>query len=309
MQLRSKSKRFVLIGGMPRSGTTLIETVIGSHSRIAIPPGDFPFAERASTGLGVDEIFSIFRKKQTWELWRVQDFSSVFDLSHGDAFRATLIQYAEGISKDIPGAKAPFSEFYIDSYLDWLADDELKFVYVLRNPFDVLASLKHSYIHTNWRVFRDLIEVQSRNWLRSVSVILAREHADPQRFYVVRYEDFVRNPANAGSRLCEFLGVDFEEEDMLNRSEYTYHDTNTSFPDRFAEREDKTTYIYEAGSRKLTLSSDEVDLVSRVCGETALSLGYEDPDFSVGPPEHMQRFDTLNKIRRLPRRVYRKVFS
>ena len=42
-------RRFVLIGGMPRSGTTLVKTVVGSHSRIAIPPGDFPYAERGGT--------------------------------------------------------------------------------------------------------------------------------------------------------------------------------------------------------------------------------------------------------------------
>ena len=56
-------RRFVLIGGMPRSGTTLVKTIVGSHSRIAIPPGDFPYAERAVTGLSVEEIFAIFGKK------------------------------------------------------------------------------------------------------------------------------------------------------------------------------------------------------------------------------------------------------
>jgi hypothetical protein len=305
---RDMKRRFVLIGGMPRSGTTLIETVIGSHSRIAIPPGDFPFAERASTGLSVDNIFSIFKKKQTWEIWRVKDFSSVLDLDHGDAFRATLIQYAEGVGKDIPGAKAPFSEFYIDTYQDWLAGDELKFIYVLRNPFDVMASLKHSHIHTNWRGFRDLIEVQARNWLRSTSIVMARANLEPQNFCIVRYEDFVRDSVGTGLELCNFLGVDFEETSMLNRSDYAYHDTNTSFPDQFAAREDKKTYVYDPDSRKSSLSNEEVELISRICGESARSLGYEDADFEIRPPENMSKVSTLKKIRRLPRRVYRRIF-
>lgn len=292
---------------MPRSGTTLIETVIGSHSRIAIPPGDFPFAERAATGLSVDKIFSIFKKKQTWELWRVKDFSSVLDLDHGSAFRTTLIQYAEGVGKDIPGAKAPFSEFYIDAYQDWLAEDELKFIYVLRNPFDVMASLKHSHIHTGWRGYRDLLEVQARNWRRSTSAILARAYAERQNFLVIRYEDFVRDPVGSGSHLCEFVGVDFEKDAMLNREEYAYHDTNTSFPERFAKREDKATYIYQAESRKACLTRAEIELISHICGETALSLGYEDPDFSAKPPEKMDKVSALTKIRRLPGRIYRRI--
>jgi hypothetical protein len=293
---------------MPRSGTTLIETVIGSHSRIAIPPGDFPFAESAAKGLEIKDIFSMLSKKQTWKLWHVQDFSSVANMSYGEAFRTTLIQYAEGVGKDMPGAKAPFSEFFIDTYQYWLSADRMKFIYVLRNPFDVMASLKYSQIHTNWHGFRDLIEVQSRNWLRSTSVIMAKAYSEPRDFFVLRYEDFVGDPIRVGEQMCEFLGIEFEERDMLNRTGYAYHDTNTSFPDSFAERENKTTYIYEADSRKACLTHTEIDLVARTCGETALSLGYKDPDFSVQPPEHMDKVNKLTKIRRLPRHIFRKIF-
>lgn len=307
MTLTGSKKCFVLIGGMPRSGTTLIETVIGSHSRIAIPPGDFPFAELADKGLGVKSIFSILSKKATWDLWHVKDTAAVIGMHHGDAFRATLNNYAEGIGKDIPGAKAPFSEFFIDAYLDWLSDDELKFIYVLRNPLDVMASLKHSRIHANWHGFRNLIEVQSRNWLRSASVIMARAYRQPNNFFVLRYEDFVGDPISVGADICEFLRVEFEEEDMLNRTGYAYHTTNTSFPESFAEREDKTTYIYQAESRKSSLSVDEIGLINHICGETAVSLGYEDADFSVKPPERMHSVNLLTKIRRLPKRIYRKI--
>lgn len=297
----------MLIGGMPRSGTTLVETVIGSHSRIAVPPGDFAFAELSDRGLTVEQIFSILSKKATWKLWDSKDFAALFDMNHGDAFRATLIRYAEDAGKDIPGAKAPFCEFYINAYQDWLSGDDLRFIYVLRNPFDVMASLKHSHIHTNWHRFRDLIAVQSRNWLRSASVIMAKAYRQPDNVFVLRYEDFVGDPIRFGAEMCEFLGVSFEQEDMLNRIGYAYHDTNTSFPDSFAEREDKSTYIYQAKSRKPSLSRDEIKLISQICGETALSLGYEDADLELRAPEKMHQVHLLTKIRRLPGRIYRRI--
>ena len=157
---------------MPRSGTTLVETVIGSHSRISIPPGDFPFAEQAARGLTVRQIFSILRKKQTWERWSSKDFSSVLELDYGAAFRAALVLYAESMGRDIAGAKAPYSEFYLDLYDDWLADHEFRFISVIRNPIDVMGSLKHSQIHSNLHGFKDLIEVQCRNWVQTCELAL-----------------------------------------------------------------------------------------------------------------------------------------
>lgn len=309
MSTTAASRRIVLIGGMPRSGTTLVETVVGSHSQVSIPPGDFPYAERAVTGLSVEEIFTIFMHKQTWDLWEVQDFSSVYAMSHGDAFRATLTAYADGMGKDIPGAKAPFSEFYYQHYRRWLADDDLRFVYVLRNPFDVLASLKHSHIHKSWQNFTDLIEVHSRNWVRSVSIALSRARSDPQSFAIFRYEDFAGDPVRYGTEICRFIGVEFEEDTMLNRKDYAYHDTNTSFPERYEARQDKSRYIYPAESRKKTLTRDEVEKVGQVCGEIAVSMGYDDPDFLPQPPDQLQRPDSPTRVRRLARRVYRKLLS
>lgn len=300
-------RRFVLIGGMPRSGTTLVKTIVGSHSRIAIPPGDFPYAERAVTGMDVEEIFAIFRKKETWKLWAVQDFSSLFNLEHGAVFRATLMRYADALGKDIPGAKAPFAEFYLDHYEDWLSGDELRFIYMLRNPFDNLASLKHSHIHKDWQNFEDLLDVHARNWLRSVSIALAHERSDPERFLVLRYEDLVNDPVQHGDAICRFIGVDFEEASMLNRSDYAYHDTNTSFPEQYAARQDKSRYIYAAESRKNALTRAEIERIGSLCGEVALALGYADPDFVASPPDQPGRLNSPTRIRRLARRILRRL--
>jgi hypothetical protein len=106
-------KKFVLVGGMPRSGTTLLETVIGSNSKIAMPPGDFPFAELFDKRKTVEEIFATRTKKQVWERWEVKDFSSLFDKSYGEAFYQSMVNYAAGIEKEIPAAKSPYTEFFL----------------------------------------------------------------------------------------------------------------------------------------------------------------------------------------------------
>jgi len=299
--------KFVLIGGMPRSGTTLIETIIGSHSRISIPPGDYPFAEQYARGLSVQRIFDILQSKETWNLWEQQGFDSLRDKSHGHAFRQSLVEYCTAIGKDIPGCKSPYNEFFFDTFLSWLRDFDVKFVHVVRNPFDVLASLKHSHIHKNLRVFEDMIEKQARNWLRSTTLGLARQVSHPDNYFLLGYEAFVEDPQKFVVDLCRFIDVSPEEERMLNRADYGYHDTNSSFPDSARERAKETDYVYRSTTRKSFLDQQQIDLIRRVCGEAAHAVGYVDADFRPGAPEYPEQVRASVKFKRRLKRLVRKL--
>jgi len=303
----SSADKFVLIGGMPRSGTTLIETVIGSHSEIAIPPGDFPFAEQCARGMSVSKIFTVLSSRETWKLWQVEKFESLFDKSHDQAFRQSLIDYCMTLGKRIPGAKAPFNEFFFETYQSWLRDYDLKFVHVVRNPLDVLASLKHSRIHKNLHVFDDLLEIQARNWSRSTTLGLARRQQCPDNYFILEYEGFVETPDASVEKLCKFIGVAPEPERMLNRVDYGYHHTNTSFPDLAREKSGRTDYVYRTSSRKSFLDRAEIDLIVAICGEVAHAIGYMDEDFSPGKPAYPRNVKPAVKLARRTKRLLRRL--
>lgn len=300
-------EKFLLIGGLPRSGTTLMETVLGSHSQISLPPGDYPFAEQYVQGFSVEKIFVTLSKKGPWGRWCVKDFSDLTDKGHAEAFSDSMIRYATAIDKNIPAAKAPNSEFFYEIYQDWLKNFDLKFVHMVRNPFDVIASLKKSSYHENMRAFQDVIELQSKNWQRSASIGLARGIINPENYLIIQYEKFVDDPISYTKAICSFLGVEFEEERMLNRVDYSYHDTNTSFP---TDKNIKTQgrYIYRAKSRKSFLDKSEIELICSNCGETAKALGYEDKEFSFLPPLYPEKLKTNVRIKRKVRRAFRKIF-
>jgi hypothetical protein len=290
--------KFVLIGGMPRSGTTLLETVVGSHSRIAIPPGDYPFAEQATRGLSVERIFSVLEKKKTWQLWLEKGFADLYGAPHGEAFVESMRRYASSADKDIPAAKAPYSEFFYETYGNWLQSWDLRFVHVIRNPIDVVASLKKSHIHTNWNVYVDTLEVQTRNWLRSTSIGMAHALRNPAGYRIVRYEDFVDDPSRETDDLCQFLGVEQDTRRMLDRVDYSYHETNTSFPDEVSDEQKDARRIFQRKSRRSYLEQDEIDLVCRICGETALAMGFEDDNFSQQSPLVPGKLKTSERWRR-----------
>lgn len=276
---------FILIGGMPRSGTTLLETIVGSHSEIAVPPGDFPFAEQHAKGLSVDSIFSILKRKETWSLWETHDFDAFLELSHGDAFSKSMQHYAAATGKRVAAAKAPFSEFFFDTYSGWLSDRfVVKFLHMVRNPFDVMASVKKSHIHTNWHVYKDLLRTQAENWRRSTLLGTARQAAHRQAYCVIRYEDLVEEPQAVVENIARFLGVEFEEQRMLGRKDYPYFNTNSSFSDQDRRDGGAKAFVYRPSSRKQFLDAEEIAIISDICGEAAHALGYMDSDFEAAPP-------------------------
>jgi hypothetical protein len=283
---------------MPRSGTTLLETIVGSHSEIAVPPGDFPFAEQHARGLSVDKIFSILRKKETWRLWEEQDFDAFLELPHGDAFSESMQHYAAAMDKRIPATKAPFSEFFFDTYRNWLAGQfAVKFLHMVRDPFDVMASLKKSHIHTNWHVYKDLLRTQAENWRRSTLLGTARQAAHRQSYFVIRYEDLVAEPDAVTANIARFLGVEFEPQRMLGRQDYPYFNTNSSFGNDAPADAGDAAFVYRPSSRKRFLDDDEISVISEICGEAAHALGYSDPDFEAGPPRNPGEVKPLVRMR------------
>jgi hypothetical protein len=275
-------KKFVLIGGMPRSGTNLARRIIGSHSKVAIPPGEFKFFSQYANGKSVQEILA----NKRLEKWNV-DFSDLYTCKHRDVFVNTLLRYTERVGKQIPGEKTPLNEFYYDIALEWLSDFDVKFIHLVRNPFDVLASYKHAPFRAKNDRGLDLVSMTAltKKWPRSVTLGLARVYSGPERYILLRYEDLATDPIDATQALCTFLGIDFEQERMLNLSDFSGHADNTSFPQLSEESRRSYGAVQLPQSRKQHLTESEIRIVSSICGELALALGYNDNDFKSSSSE------------------------
>ena len=292
--------KFILIGGIPRSGTNLTRRIIGSHSKIAIPPTEFQFLKRFSQGKSVSEILANEKLGQ----WNV-DFSDLHDRKHREVFIDALVRYAESIGKEIPGEKSPLNEFFYDTIREWLNDFELRFIHVMRNPLDAIASLKHAaFRNVNRR--RNTIDVsaRSRNWVRSVSMGLARAHCNSEGYYLLKFEDLATDPVSTTQELCEFLGVDFEQERMLSLSDFEKYPDNTSFAQNRGKKHQEYGAIHKPESRKHYLTDSEIRIVSSICGELARALGYEDENLKCSPPERGSS-GTMKKLRRAARNFLR----
>lgn len=291
-------EKFIVIGGMPRSGTNLVRRIIGSHSEIAIAPAEFQFFRNHSQGKSVRHTLSNERLTD----WQV-DFSDLYDGTPQDVYVTALQRYARQQGKSIAGEKSPLNEFYLETVEAWLKDFELKFIHMLRNPIDVIASYKNMFFDNN-SVEKDNLDrlaTVATNWQRSAVIGIAKMHANPDKHIVMKFEDLTAATDVATRTLCEFIGVDFEKERMLNLTDFAEHTDNTSFI-QSVDRAETSNRVYQPPSRKQFLMDSEIDAIVKTCGELAWALGYNDENFQPGPPTpeiHKTSRGIISRIRRL----------
>jgi tetratricopeptide (TPR) repeat protein len=213
---RSDVPQPLFIVGFPRSGTTLLEQVLTSHSAIRAG-GELPFAtelralslQQLPSPEGFPENLS-----QTWTADR-RYLASVLR----DYYFARAEQY--GLSGDESGRaraafftdKMPFNEVWLPVIR--MAFPRAKIVRIVRDPRDVLVSiLANNMTHgfnCGYRV-EDIV-----HHLAAVADLDAHYAAQngagnlwPAEF-TLRYEEFVADQRGVTARLLEFLGLPFEE--------------------------------------------------------------------------------------------------
>jgi hypothetical protein len=251
--------RVFVIGGMPRSGTNLARRLIGSHSQVAIPPVEFHYHPV------------------------VEDLVHL----HSDlVYQQLLARYTALKGKSIAGEKSPLNEFYYRDIRRCLADSDLRFIHMVRNPFDVVASYKNAPfrgVSANNDVPK--LATIAREWVRSVSLATARTLVQSDSYRMIRFEDLTSDTATVTASLCTFLGLEFERERMLSLADYQGQPDNTSFTAQRSSCSDMEPAVKQLDSRKAHLSETEVLTVGSICGEIAQAIGYEDPDFDRAPSD------------------------
>jgi len=274
-------------------------------------PVELKYYENLQSGNSVRQILTKEKFIRRFPL----DVSNLYSAPPDEVFRDLLSRYAESIGKPMAGEKSPGNEFYFAAMMNALKGFDVRFIHLIRNPFDTIASYKHANFRSQESHDSPLhgIAERAEKWKRSLSLGLARAMFQPQVYCLVKFEDLTNDAANTTARLCEFLDVEFEGDRMLSLSDFSKNRDNTSFPDsdsaKSPEAVDNVGRVRILESRKGYLTEQEIQLVGAICGEMAQAIGYEDEDFNAASPEtiasagHVRR----NIGRRIANRFFKRL--
>jgi Sulfotransferase family len=214
---------YLFIVGCARSGTTLVHRIVNAHPEIAITPEMHWITRQFKSGPGLvaSELVSELTGHKRFAQFEIprEEFEAL--LGAGEALPyPTFLNRVFGLygkinNKPLVGNKTPA---YVRSIPTFHALwPEAKFVHIIRDGRDVCISIlnwkKADRIvgrYASWE--EDPVSTTALWWERKVRK--GREDGaalGPGVYQEMHYEDLVDDPERECKRLCEFLGVPYDD--------------------------------------------------------------------------------------------------
>ena len=195
----------VIVFSAPRSGSTLLRAILGSHSQLYGPP-ELPLRH-----LGV-------RAETKWIRASLEGLElTVEDVEHM-LWDRVLYEALRRSGKPRLVVKTPANVLAWERIAATWPD--AKFVFLLRHPAAAVASL-HSSFDPAWHAAKEegSLEESVAKGVRYMTALEQAREALPG--FTVRYEDLTASPERVVRELCEFVGVPFEPK-MLDYGDFDH---------------------------------------------------------------------------------------
>ncbi|MGB1109389.1 MAG: sulfotransferase family protein [Gammaproteobacteria bacterium] len=199
----------IFLGGLFKSGTSLLRAMVGQHSNIAsgLETTWFDVDWEGRTGPGGKPIEAYFQQQANWFDFSEDKVNSMAaESANIHEFISRLLDaYAESQGKPRWAEKTPGNVRHIDRIMSgWPG---ARFVHIIRNPLDVLASLRESNkwddaetFSTLWCSFFGAVED-----FRQQGVITAENYLE------IRYEGLITDAEGTMRGVMDFVGEPWEE--------------------------------------------------------------------------------------------------
>lgn len=255
----------MVLGGCPRSGTTLLRVMLDSHSRLACGP---------ESGL----LAGSYRPRDLARKFEIPEAEIVAlrrqARDHAEFIELFFTRYLQVRQKTRWGEKTPRNVRYLD-YI-WKHFPNAKFIHVVRDGRDVVCSMR---THPRYRLvdgqrvptgIRRPLEPCVAVWLRDTAAGMRwRGNAN---YLEVRYEDVVSETEATLRRVCEFIGEAWEPALL----EYYRERGASRDPAKFVANIAATQPVSESARQRWRrdLSAEELARVEKLTSDRLRELGY-----------------------------------
>ena len=255
----------IVIGGCPRSGTTLARALIGIHPEIASPKKEYNILMWTRQKNVLQNVFD-FTNAEIQELTNSYEDHIMFS-------EQVLRLFINKEGKSQIALKHPFQILIIDELFKYFP--KMKFVHVIRDGRDASCSLRthpkrkmvNGEIVPNF--VKNPFDWCIRRWISCINK--GKKWRNSNNYIEIKYEDLVNNTIPTMQNVFSFLDLEMIPEDKL----LSFYKTEKD--DKHLQNIEVGMPIYKKtiGRWHNDMSPNEKDLFKRKAGNLLIELGYE----------------------------------
>ena len=283
--LKGTKENLFFIAGTSRSGSTLLQSMLNSHSQLVIPPETHFFYSLTSLKsqfrLESKEAF----RDALLDFWydqktRIRDLGlnkkevkntaeKLGTFSPVDLFLLQMTMYRVERGKSVIGEKTPRHILNVNEILREFPG--AKIITMFRDPRAAARS------EIKARFGSPSVSITTKRWQKYVSMHLQlKDTLSPNQYMMIRYCDLIKDPKDVLGKISEFLGIDYEHE-MLNY--YNRDETGFAEGEHGWKQETMEPLKMDKNEEwKSSLTEWQVCLVEHQAGKYLEEMGYERSD-------------------------------
>lgn len=197
-----KDAAAIFVLGLPRTGTTLVERILSSHTKVA-SLGEFQYFPKQLVETVIHTTAPATQPGHT-----------LIERSVGADFNRLGTNYLKAAAEKSMGA-----EFYVDKlpfnfmYCGMIAKalPQAKMVHLVRDPMDTCYAILKTLFHQVYS-FSYQLEELADYYIGYHNLMLHWQKVLPEKILLVSYEQLVQNTATEAQRLLQFCGLDWQDQ-------------------------------------------------------------------------------------------------
>lgn len=214
-------KKWIFIGGAPRSGTSLLQAIMNKHSECVSPPESHileTFIYAATTKTIKDfsnreKLVGQLKKDKWIHRLSIEPQQIVEQLTPDapmmDIFKLYMMQYAAGFKKQTMVDGSPINIWFLKKLKEDFPGCYI--LHIVRDPRDVILSTMQADYNAKFNFPPFLIARQFMTGYRN-AITFSPDYGD--HYLKIYYEDLVTNPEKVIREICDTVKIDFQQSMM-----------------------------------------------------------------------------------------------
>lgn len=260
----------IIIGGCPRSGTTLIRVMIDSHQNLYCGPETGLLYTNTLNPNKINKISNQLEiPKKELKKMKKESISNIHFIDN------LFIRLQEKENKKRWGEKSPMNVLHINRIFKYFPNAQ--FIHMIRDGRDTSCSLRHFPKHK--LVNGELLELNTNNpldecikrWVHDTQEGV-KWRKDP-RYFEVKYEELIIDPEKTMKELLNFLHEPWDGNVLKHHEIKSSSRSKEKIPQNVDAQ--KPIYTSAYGRWRKEFTQEDKEIFKKVAGELLIELGYE----------------------------------